>query len=112
MYWNKLVDDIINQNVANYPMRYMPVDESIIEETTREKRPVYQRIELSDGHYLTQREAECMMLLLQGMTMKGIGQQLELSPRTVEYYLKRIKERIGCRTKKELIKYASLLSFE
>ena len=112
MYWNRLVDDIINQNVDNYPLRYLPIDESIVEETVRNKRPTHQRIELSDGHYLTQREAECMMLLLQGLTMKRIGEQLDLSPRTVEYYLKRIKVRTGCRTKKDLIQYASNLSFE
>lgn len=111
MYWNKLVNDIINQKVVNYPIRYLPIDESLFEDVVREERPKHQRISLADGQYLTQREAECMTLLLQGFTMRKIGEQLELSPRTIEYYLKRIKERVGCRTKKELIEYASNLSF-
>jgi DNA-binding CsgD family transcriptional regulator len=53
--------------------------------------------------YLTRREAECMVLLLKGKTINGVASVLKLSPRTVEYYIKNMKSKLGCRTKFELV---------
>jgi DNA-binding CsgD family transcriptional regulator len=53
--------------------------------------------------YFTKREAECMTWLLKGKTINSIATILNLSPRTVEYYVKNMKAKIGCRTKFELI---------
>ena len=53
--------------------------------------------------YFTRREAECMVLLLKGKTINSVADILELSPRTVEYYIKNMKSKIGCRTKFELV---------
>ncbi len=103
MYWQLLLNDLINQHVLNYHCRYLPQDETNENSEPTEKKPLQQRIDLPNGHYLTQREAECISLAMQGMTMKMIGLHLDLSPRTIEYYLKRVKERMGCRTKKELV---------
>ena len=53
--------------------------------------------------YFTKREAECMVLLLKGKTINGVAAELTLSPRTVEYYIKNMKSKVGCRTKFELV---------
>ena len=53
--------------------------------------------------YFTKREAECMVLLLKGKTINSVANILNLSPRTVEYYLKNMKSKLGCRTKFELV---------
>lgn len=53
--------------------------------------------------YFTKREAECMVLLLRGKTINSVATKLNLSPRTVEYYVKNMKIKVGCRTKFELI---------
>ena len=53
--------------------------------------------------YFTKREAECMVLLLKGKTINSVASMLNLSPRTVEYYIKNMKSKLGCRTKFELI---------
>jgi DNA-binding CsgD family transcriptional regulator len=53
--------------------------------------------------YFTKREAECMVLLLRGKTINSVANILKLSPRTVEYYIKNMKSKLGCRTKFELI---------
>ena len=53
--------------------------------------------------YFTRREAECMVLLLKGKTINSVADRLKLSPRTVEYYVKNMKSKLGCRTKFELI---------
>ncbi len=55
------------------------------------------------GVYLTQREAECMINFLKDKTVSEAAAILELSPRTVEFYLKNIKVKLECRTKSELI---------
>ena len=53
--------------------------------------------------YFTKREAECMVWLLKGKTINSVANILRLSPRTVEYYIKNMKIKVGCRTKFELI---------
>lgn len=55
------------------------------------------------GKYFTKREAECMALLLKGKTIHSVAIMLKISPRTVEYYIKNMKAKLGCRTKFELI---------
>ena len=53
--------------------------------------------------YLTHQEALCMLYILQGYTMKATAEQLSLSPRTVEFYFKRIREKFGCKTRTQLL---------
>ncbi len=53
--------------------------------------------------YLTHREAECMVHIAKGCTIRDTGERLKLSARTVEFYVKNIKKKLGCRTKSELI---------
>jgi len=61
--------------------------------------------------YFTQREAECMMQILQGKTMNETADILNLSPRTVEYYLNKIKRKLNCHKKRDLIKLVSQTDF-
>lgn len=51
---------------------------------------------------LSIREVETLICTCKGMTMKEIGIQLKLSPRTVEMHLNRIKAKLQCLTKTEL----------
>ena len=53
--------------------------------------------------YFSRREGDCMICLLQGKTIKGTAETLNLSPRTVEYYVKNMKAKLNCRTKPKLI---------
>ena len=63
------------------------------------------------GIYLTYREAQCMLLFIRGKTVAKVAQQLALSPRTVEYYLNNIKDKVNCRTKSELIERIAQTAF-
>jgi len=49
--------------------------------------------------YFTQREAECMALMLRNKKNDDVAEILGLSPRTVEYYLERMREKLGANTK-------------
>lgn len=53
--------------------------------------------------HITHRERECLTYVAKGFTLKMIAKELGLSPRTVESYLRNFKERIGIKTKCELI---------
>jgi DNA-binding CsgD family transcriptional regulator len=64
------------------------------------------RYELGDKFpdvYFTQREAECMALMMRGKKHDDVAGILGLSPRTVEYYIERMREKLGANTKFDLI---------
>lgn len=56
---------------------------------------------------LSTRELECLFLQLRGQTAKQIAELLNLSKRTVEYYLDNIKSKLGCQNKAEVLVYAT-----
>ena len=52
---------------------------------------------------LTAREREIAALLIDGLTSKGIGKRLEISPRTVDVYRARLMRKLGASTTPELV---------
>jgi DNA-binding NarL/FixJ family response regulator len=55
---------------------------------------------------LTSRQREVLQLLAAGNTMKQIGQQLNISPRTIESHKYEVMRNFGLKTTAELIRYA------
>ncbi len=55
---------------------------------------------------LSQREKEILSCVARGMTSKAIGQELDLSPRTVENHRARILEKLGLPNNAALIRFA------
>ena len=55
---------------------------------------------------LSEREAEVVRLLAEGLTMKEMAQQLALSPRTLETYRARALEKLDLKTRADLVRYA------
>jgi DNA-binding CsgD family transcriptional regulator len=58
---------------------------------------------------LTQRERQCLQHLLNGKNAKETAALLNLSPRTVEFYLENIKVKFNCSNKGEIFTKASSL---
>lgn len=52
---------------------------------------------------LTPREREIAALLIEGLTSKGIGRQLGISPRTVDVYRARLMRKTGAATTPDLV---------
>jgi len=52
---------------------------------------------------LSERENVCMQYLCIGLTIKEIARKLQISPRTVECYIDRVKEKLNCHNKATLI---------
>jgi DNA-binding NarL/FixJ family response regulator len=55
---------------------------------------------------LTARQAQVLTLVARGMRYKEIARQLLLSERTVKYHMGRIRARLQCRTRVQLVDYA------
>ncbi|HSM22278.1 MAG TPA: PAS and helix-turn-helix domain-containing protein [Rubrivivax sp.] len=53
---------------------------------------------------LTPREREIAALLIEGLTSKGVGKRLSISPRTVDVYRARLMRKTGAATTPELVK--------
>jgi PAS domain S-box-containing protein len=51
----------------------------------------------------TPREREIAALLIEGLTSKGIGRRLAISPRTVDVYRARLMRKVGAATTPELV---------
>ncbi len=56
---------------------------------------------------LSDREAEVLRLLGQGLSNQKIAEQLDLSPKTVSTYRARIGDKVGLRTTADFVKYAT-----
>lgn len=66
--------------------------------------PLHYRIGSPDNVFnLSNRELECLFLILRGKTAKQIAEIMDLSKRTVEFYIENIKNKFGCNTKSDLL---------
>ncbi len=54
--------------------------------------------------HLTEREVDTLKELMHGYTNKEIANKLGLSSRTIEYYLKNVRTKLDCASKRELIR--------
>lgn len=59
----------------------------------------------------TKRQAQIISFWLQGYSAKVTANKLNLTKRTIEFYLTRIKEKLECKNKQELIKKSFELGF-
>ncbi len=53
--------------------------------------------------YFSHQEEKCIRLLVAGKTIKLISEHMVLSPKTVEHYLEKIKQKLNVKSKAELI---------
>jgi DNA-binding NarL/FixJ family response regulator len=58
------------------------------------------------GASLTARESDVVRLAVRGLANKQIARQLRISPRTVEGHLNHVFEKVGARSRTELVHYA------
>lgn len=87
-------------------------------EVFRMLRQFDDKLHLSTHHYtlndnenkyeLTNRECECVFLLIRGKSAKEIGALLSLSKRTIESYIENIKNKMDCKNKAEILVKAVL----
>jgi len=114
-YWNVVLQEVLNKH--NPESRFMytayggfaQAQEPSVEYISHSRTKVseFRKYYLGCSYpsvYFTQREYECIVALVRGETVKEIAANLRLSPRTVEYYIKNMKNKLGCSTRAQLIK--------
>lgn len=80
------------------------MDEKRRNKLTRNQKKFYLYHAKTDSNTpLAPREVECIIYILRGKTSKQIARMLQLSHRTVEFYIGRLKNKLHCHTKSELI---------
>jgi DNA-binding CsgD family transcriptional regulator len=110
MPWEDLVMEVMKRKEHGQKANLLSDDNYAFYVKKREKQSYKKKIlavyELETKYgrrYFTRREAECMVWLLKGKTVNSVAALLKISPRTVEYYIKNMKNKVGCRTKFELV---------
>ena len=58
------------------------------------------------GRVLTSRQREVLQLTAEGKTVKEIGLQLKISPKTVEFHKAAVMDQLGLRNTADLTRYA------
>jgi DNA-binding CsgD family transcriptional regulator len=72
------------------------------QQTTKKAERVYLG-EYFGNEYFTLREYEVFQHLLVGKSAKQIAKDMSISPKTIEYYIDRIKKKLQCNYKKDII---------
>lgn len=116
-YWESILQEVRHRDDEQFHFRFTNLGEHLVRERSRTERQ-YRRQQpktnvtqlpsypLGGGFgaiYLTQREAETCHHLLLGKTIPETGLALNLSPRTIEFYIKNMKLKIGVKTKDDLV---------
>lgn len=115
-YWYAVLHEVMNKNEEDYFFRYTALSEQLTAKHKRLRRQrrrqpedlpnKYYLGESFPGMYLTQREHDCLLALLRGRTVRQVAAYLDLSPRTVEYYVKNMKGKLNCHSRSELLELA------
>lgn len=108
-YWDFILKEIIqkkNDPSIHCQFIYHNQQGSNTMSKNTKPKPPRKKYFLGDKYprvYFGPREAQCMRYALKGKTIPGIAVSLALSPRTVEYYFQKMRWKLKCRTKSELI---------
>lgn len=121
MYWEMVLNEVLRRdkvqsfNFTNHGCLGMAEDEEKLRVMrSTQKARVRNEYGLGKKHpnvHFSQREAECMLLLLKGMLVREAAEELALSVRTAEYYVLNMRAKLGCQTKAELLDLVAKSSF-
>lgn len=75
------------------------------------KKKKYDLGHLFPNIYLTHREAQCMCLFIKGFSNQAASKALNFSTQTIEFYLKNLKNKLSCNSKKKLVEQILLSDF-
>lgn len=104
-YWRSILDEVLNKSNEQYSATQsllLSEDQLISVKEKRDLRCYYLGPDYPDI-YFTKREAECIFWMAHGLTIAETALKMYLSPRTVEFYVKNMKTKLGCASKKRLI---------
>jgi|SRR5262249_14471044 len=111
MYWDIVLNEILNkdQPARSFTLTNKSAKTGLIKDTratlviSRPKPKKYWLGEKYPGVYFTEREAQTISHFFHGKTIVEVAKMLNLSHRTIEFYLKNMKLKLNCRFKSELM---------
>jgi len=114
MYWDHVLQEVLNKGKPSQRFTFTNVGKRKLYDTQRapQIRKKYRRRKTNccymlgkqfNNVYFTKREAQCMIHIIGGKTNQDVAHLLQLSPRTVEFYVQNMKTKLHCRTKSELV---------
>ena len=114
-YWKAIIQEIVNKEKLTLPIRLTntaacDTDENESLKPIKVIRRYY--LEKPYNHvYFTFQEARCLLYCRENPRYKAISQALNISERTVEFYLKNMRGKVQCKTKKDLLKISEKGNF-
>ena len=113
-YWESIVQEVLHKSDRDYRFKFTDIGQAIWRDRGRKPRyhcdakaakavPMYFLGDRYEGVYFTKRETETLSYLLQGKTIPETGKMLNLSARTIEFYVKNMKLKTGAKSKVELL---------
>jgi DNA-binding CsgD family transcriptional regulator len=103
--WEQGEDKLITDPLKNHIIELLETEAKVVPSTLTRSTYADDVAVFHKGQKitLTPREFQCLKYLMQGYSAKQTAQVLNISPRTIECYLKNIKEKAECRTQLELL---------
>jgi DNA-binding CsgD family transcriptional regulator len=95
-HWQSVLNDVNHKSAVSSDIK-TPIN------VRSEKKIQFHLKGPYNNTYLTWREAQCTHYLLKGCTIKDTAQRLTLSPRTVEFYVKNMRLKVGATSKAHLL---------
>jgi DNA-binding CsgD family transcriptional regulator len=113
-YWEAILDEVMHSDDDAFHFKFTDLGRSLVRDRHRKYRqtrherekpvsPTYYLGAKFPNIYFTKREAETLYFLLQGKTIVETGDCLNLSARTIEFYVKNMKLKVGVKSKVELL---------
>ena len=117
-YWHSILDEVLNKHDDRHTFLYTSrgrLHEPLLEEALFDKPPkaskrgrprklrMYFLNPLYPTVYFTRREAECVFWLVQDKSVPETAENMHLSARTVEFYVKNLKLKLQCANRYQLI---------
>jgi len=102
LWWQKEVINSVQPSASNVVPKTMRTTRPGVKESVQGRRRYY--VSSEDEIYLTSRERDIAAYLFKFATYKVIGGCLGISERTVECHVKRMREKLECKNKLELVK--------
>ena len=120
-YWTAVLQEVLHKNDPNYPIRFTNVRErgqqayeiaraAKAKPVARNKTRYYVELD-SLKTYLTHRETLSVLHRMQGKTYAQTAEILKIKKRTVEFYLKSIRDKLHCERASEVLKVLSETDF-
>ncbi len=112
---DRYVQAALAVGVSGYLLKTLPADDLVAlvrqahadpSAVRRRCHPAARRAARPSGPFLTGRERDVVRLVTEGLANKQIARRLGISPRTVEGHLNHIFEKVGARSRTELVRMA------